>query len=224
MPVLELHHQPSGPVKHEVILERRHSCRQEKRSLQNWQIIFSKDDRKVYAEQLDFFRIELGVIQPGSTIVCVSHLSKPKPETHTVIKPYLNENRYYLCNKDDFRDADTELLKRAGIEVGGRLIFKFLPRSVELELVKLENSYCGVNPRNIKSTTFAVRPATTGFEFHVVDQVVSTTKLLSKNNFGVLWCSRPGCQGRRDACTTSYSWTTAKRADNKPLKDRSRRR
>jgi hypothetical protein len=36
-------------------------------------------------------------------------------------------------------------------------------------------------------------------------------KQLSKNNFGVLWCSRPGCQGRRDACTTSYSRTAAKR-------------
>ena len=32
---------------------------------------------------------------------------------------------------------------------------------------------------------------------------------LFKNDFAVLWCSRPGCRGRRDACTTSYSWTTA---------------
>ena len=26
-----------------------------------------------------------------------------------------------------------------------------------------------------------------------------------------LWCSRPGCPSRRDACTTSYSWTATER-------------
>ncbi|MCX7425534.1 MAG: hypothetical protein NTW96_07915, partial [Planctomycetia bacterium] len=33
------------------------------------------------------------------------------------------------------------------------------------------------------------------------------SKCLSKINSAVLWCSRPGCLGRRDACTTTYSWT-----------------
>ena len=31
----------------------------------------------------------------------------------------------------------------------------------------------------------------------------------SIDDFGVLWCSRPGCVGRRDACTTSNCWTPA---------------
>jgi hypothetical protein len=35
-------------------------------------------------------------------------------------------------------------------------------------------------------------------------------KCLSKINSAVLWCSRPGCLGRRDACTTTYSWTGTK--------------
>jgi hypothetical protein len=35
-------------------------------------------------------------------------------------------------------------------------------------------------------------------------------KCLSKIDSAVLWCSRPGCLGRRDARTTIYSWTGTK--------------
>jgi hypothetical protein len=138
----------------------------------NWEVLFAKNTLVTYVRQLDFFKIELGVLMPGK-IVYVYNLSKPKPDTRTVPSENANEQRYYLVwQNGELEKADKELLHRAGVEFGDYPILKFLPTDTEKQLVAAERSYKNAEPKNIQKTRFAVQAAGDGFEFYVIDQLL----------------------------------------------------
>lgn len=138
----------------------------------NWEVLFAKNTLVAYAQQLDFFKIELGVLMPGK-IVYVFNLSKPKPDTRTVPSEKANEQRYYLVwQNGELEKADKELLTRAGVDFGEHPILKFLPADTEKQLIAAERSYKNAEPKNIRKTRFAVHAAGGGFEFHVIDQLL----------------------------------------------------
>jgi hypothetical protein len=137
----------------------------------NWQVTFASNTLAAYAKQLDFFKIELGILQPDNKIVYLYNLSKSKPDTRVVIDPAANEKRYYLTwRTGEMQQADRELFNRAGIDAGGFVILKFLPKEAENALVKLEQAYAGAAPKRIKLTRFGVQPDGDGFKFYVIEQ------------------------------------------------------
>jgi len=135
-----------------------------------WEVRFTKGNTvKGYAQQLDFFGIELGVLLPGGKIAYASNLAKSKPDRRE--GPAEAENRYYLTwRQGDLVEADRTLLSRAGIEVGNRIILKFLPPKLEAHLVSLERSHAGRDAGSIFKTRFGIRPDGGGFAFYVMDQ------------------------------------------------------
>lgn len=123
----------------------------------------------LYARQLDFFRIELGVLLPGGTVEYAFNLSKSKPDTRTGRSE--QEKRYYLTWRGgDLQQADRELLARAGIGTQDRLILKFLPPDVEQQLMKLERGYANREPKQILKTRFGIRAESKGYGFYVLEQ------------------------------------------------------
>jgi hypothetical protein len=137
----------------------------------HWEVTFIEGNTsKTYARQLDFFKIELGVLQLENKVDYARNLSKDKPDKRTGIADA--EKRYYLTwAKGGLREADLELLGKAGISVGeGRLIIKFIPRELEMQLMQLEKQRAGKNEKRIRATYFAIRPRGNGFEFYVRDQ------------------------------------------------------
>ena len=139
----------------------------------HWEVMFSKATLDVYARQLDFFKIELGILQPDNKIIYAYNLAKPKPDTRVVSNPALNEKRYYLTWRNgEMQQADRDLLTKAGIDVGERLILKFLPKEVELDLMGLEKAFNNLTPKDIKKTRFGVQPDGGGFKFYVLEQAV----------------------------------------------------
>jgi tetratricopeptide (TPR) repeat protein len=52
--------------------------------------------------------------------------------------------------------------------------------------------------------------------FQLAGDLRQQTAAASENNAEPLWCSRPGCQGRRDACTTNGSPTAQKAREVSP--------
>ena len=138
----------------------------------NWEVLFAKNTLAAYARQLDFFKIELGVLMPGK-IVYVYNLHKPKPDTRTVASEKADEQRYYLIwQNGELEKADKELLARAGVDFGDYPILKFLPTDTEKQLAAAERSYNNAEPKNIRKTRFGVQAAGDGFEFHVIDQLL----------------------------------------------------
>jgi hypothetical protein len=139
----------------------------------HWEVMFSKATLEEYSKQLQFFNIELGVLQPGNKVLCIKNLTKPKPDTYVIENAAFNERRYYLTWRNaEMQEADHELLTRAGVDPGDRLILKFLPRETEGQLIALERAYNGLTPKDIRKTRFGVIAEGGGFKFVVIDQMV----------------------------------------------------
>lgn len=135
-----------------------------------WEVYFIEDQTiEVYARQLDYFGIELGVLQQDGRVAYASSLSRPTPMVR--VGPADAETRYYLTWRKGVRvEADRELLTRAGISCEGRLILKFLTPTVEAQLAGMERAQAGDRADKIRRTRFGIRPTASGYEFYVMDQ------------------------------------------------------
>jgi hypothetical protein len=137
----------------------------------NWEVVFQKGTVDQYAKQLDFFKIELGVIKDGK-IHYAFNLHKAKPNTRIEANPAEKELRFYLrWVQGDLRKADEELLSRAGIEPPYRFILKFLPPEVEADLYQKELLKAGDDKNRIKKTRFGVKQDGDRYEFYIIDQL-----------------------------------------------------
>ncbi len=135
-----------------------------------WEIAFDKGNTlETYARQLDFFRIELGVLLPDNRVQYAWNLAKATPDTR--IGPADQEKRYYLTwRRGELQQADVELLAKAGIAAEGKLVLKFLPVEVEATLVQLEKAYARGRQLEVRSTRFGVKTQGDGYGFFVIEQ------------------------------------------------------
>ncbi len=122
-----------------------------------------------YARQLDYFGIEFGAVVDGR-MVYVSKLSSPRPTVRTSAGG-ANEKRLYMTWQGGARkQADLQIFRKAGIEVGSGLMFHFYPKQTEDKLARLELDYRKRVAREIRRTYFAVNRTDDGYEFKVEHQ------------------------------------------------------
>lgn len=139
---------------------------------QRWFVSFAdKGDLKSYARQLDFFKIELGVMFPAeSRLVYMSNIAADRPTTREV-KTGDNEKRLFMnWEGGDRKEADAELFQKAGVDARPGVILHFYPDELEQSLARLELSYANRTSAQIRRTYFQVKRAGDGFEFTVTDQ------------------------------------------------------
>ncbi len=129
---------------------------------------FEPKNLNVYARQLDFFGIELGVVMPNDQMIYVYNLSQPKPDTRR--GPPDREKYYFTWLRGELQQADRDLIARAGVSGRGRIILKYLPKKWELDLIAKEKAYRGLEHGDIRKTVFAVRRTADGYAFEVIDQ------------------------------------------------------
>lgn len=134
-----------------------------------WEISFGDGNTlEVYARELDFFKIELGVLGPGR-VTYAKNLSKPKPDVTS--GPSGQDKRLYMTwRQGRLKEADRELIAKAGIPAAGKLVLQFYPDATEQELLRLEHEFKGRDASQIRKTRFRVRPQGRGYEFYVLDQ------------------------------------------------------
>ena len=134
-----------------------------------WEISFGDGNTlDIYARQLDTFKIELGVYGPGR-VTYARGLAQPKPEVYS--KPSGEEKRLYMSWKQGrLKEADRELIARAGIAAAGKVVLQFYPDETEQKLLQLEQAFKGKDASTIRKTRFGVRAVGRGYEFYVIDQ------------------------------------------------------
>jgi hypothetical protein len=139
----------------------------------HWEIYFQKGSTlDLYARQLDYFHIEIGIVKPGGKIDYAFHLSNPKPDTRSITDAYKNEQRYWLrWTQGDLQQADRELAVRAGLDPDAGMIFKFMSKETEYKLYTIERLQAGeARWKNVKGTRFGVKTVGAGFEFYIIEQ------------------------------------------------------
>jgi hypothetical protein len=139
---------------------------------ERWEIRYNATSRQAYAEQLDFFRVELAATGGGKPLIeYATNLSAAKPNRKT--GPSASEDRLYmLWQSGPLQRADRELLTAAGIDVRRRILVQFFPADVEQNLAQLEASYAQTrDATKIRKTVFGVREGRDKkYEFYVMEQ------------------------------------------------------
>jgi hypothetical protein len=143
---------------------------------ERWELRFSAKNETQYAAQLDYFRIELGVLGGGMQGVDYAKGLAGKPEVRKA--PSEGEKRLYFMwidRSSPLYQFDRNLLQKAGIGIGqGRELLKFIEPGLEVMLAEIEldyakqNGYASVS--EIQKTIFQSRPSGKGYNFVVVDQ------------------------------------------------------
>jgi hypothetical protein len=139
--------------------------------LPDWEVRFNATTIEMYAAQLDFFGIELGVVGGGKKSVdYASKLSQPNPVTRTASGD-AEKRRYLVWRKGPLAAADKKLLEKAKVDATGRIILQFLPPAVEAQMAQLEAEYAkGKTLGEIRRTAFGVTGSDGKYEFVVVEQ------------------------------------------------------
>ena len=139
---------------------------------ERWEVRFTSTSLSKYADQLEWFKIELAAAGGGRDKVdYASNLTKPKPTTRSAPGNY--EKRLYMSYQSGaLKEFDRQLLAKAGVPTQGRTLLQFYPRSVEARLAALEKNRAGGRPlKDIRKTIFGVRKSGAGYKFEVTDQM-----------------------------------------------------
>jgi hypothetical protein len=140
-----------------------------------WELKFMADGLQQYAEQLDFYQIELACIGGREEIDYANHLSS-SPTMRSASPQEENKlHRLHFIWREDgpLKRYDEQLLNRAGVRTAGRLILRFIPKELERELLEKEFEYAkraGRSVPEIEKTVFESRAAGKGAEFAVIHQ------------------------------------------------------
>jgi hypothetical protein len=141
---------------------------------ERWEFQYSSTSIDLYARQLDFFKIELGAAGGARLIDYAYNLAQTPPSRRQGESK--DEKRIYFTWKTgQLREFDLQLLQRAGISTGGRIIMQFIPEEVNeaLHALEFENAR-GRSPKEWFRTIFGVRPRGNGFEYHIIEQTFRT--------------------------------------------------
>jgi hypothetical protein len=135
----------------------------------HWKIEYTedKDDKTVYANGLDYFKIELGILVSKDEIAYAYHLCDSKTLRRT--SSLHQEKRVGFISTGKVREYDQALLKRAGIEAGDCMIIKFIPADVEAHLIALEKQYRKTNSQQVEKFAFGIRAGNRTFDFYILN-------------------------------------------------------
>lgn len=137
---------------------------------QRWMIRFADQSNMAeYTRQLDYFGIEFGAVVKGK-LMYVSKLSEARPTVRTAASGTDEKRLYMTWQGGGRKQADLQIFRKAGIEVGEGAMFHFYPKATEDKLARLELAYRNRVAREIRRTYFAVEKAEAGYEFSVVHQ------------------------------------------------------
>ncbi|MBA2114831.1 hypothetical protein [Bremerella alba] len=144
---------------------------------ERWQIEYAGSDLSTYAKQLDHFGIELGTAGGGvQTIDYASQFTARTPKQRSASGKQ-EDRLYFTWKSGSLREADLDLLKRAGVKSQGRIPMQFYPPDTENLLAFVEQQYMGDRPlQSIQKTVFGIRPTSDGYEFYVMRQLQRYTR------------------------------------------------
>lgn len=141
---------------------------------ERWKLKFSASSMRTYAQQLDFFSIELGAIGGGTQ--GVDYASQLSGSLIARRGNSAAEHRLYFMwtQENPLQNFDRVLLNQAGISTRGRTLIKFIPQSLEDELAELELAYAKSKGRSkieeIARTDFECQSSGEGYKFVVLSQ------------------------------------------------------
>ncbi len=145
---------------------------------ERWELKFQAKGAKAYAEQLDFYGIELGCIGGGVSTVDYAFNLASAPQTRSGSSADENKRTrlYFMWRQDGpLKEYDRQLLTSAGVRTQGRQLLKFIPKELEDRLAQTEMRYAiskgHSTVKEIAKTIFESQATASGdYDFVVIEQ------------------------------------------------------
>ena len=142
---------------------------------ERWQLNFSARNLRGYAQQLDFYKIELAAIGGSIQGVDIANNLAAAPRQRRVVDTASEQRLYFMwTSPSPLMEFDRQLLTQAGIQLQDRSMLKFIPPELENLLAKIELDYATQNGHpsvtQIAKTIFESKATSGGYEFSVIDQ------------------------------------------------------
>jgi hypothetical protein len=137
------------------------------------EIRYEPQNLNEYAQWLDFYKIELAVLDTQDNKVYYAYnLSRAKPDVRVSDPSQQPESRLsFNSTLSQFAALDRQLAAKAGIADKGEIILQFFPDETATLLLDLEQkSAGGRTPEQIRRTIFRVTRNGNRFEFSVAEQ------------------------------------------------------
>lgn len=135
---------------------------------QRWKIRFDQTTQAVYAKQLDFFKIELGIMRPDR-VEYARGFTQATPTKRTARTGEKEDRLFFTWEDGALQKYDRQLLTKAGINADG-MILQFFSPEAENQLAFLESKFSNRDLRTVRRTVFGVRASGNGFTFYVMEQ------------------------------------------------------
>ena len=143
---------------------------------ERWQLEFTAKGIKPYAQQLDFHKIELGVVGGSIQGVDIASNLAGSPKKSRNPNPETEKRLYFMwTTPSPLMQYDRQLLQQAGISMAGnRSMMKFIPKELENQLAVSELEYAKSKGHQsvteIAKTVFNNKPDGNGYKFEVISQ------------------------------------------------------
>ena len=146
------------------------------RGFERWRIEYNSTNRDIYISQLDFFKIDIGVVSKKSDAIdLVKNLAASPP---TRVRSFREEEQrvYFRHNKGRLISWDKNLALRAGVtDTKGKIMVQFYHPDTTQLLARLEFEEAekrGLDVRkSVKTTIFGVRGSPGNYEYFVSDMI-----------------------------------------------------
>ncbi len=142
---------------------------------ERWQLEFAAKNIGGYAQQLDFYKIELAALG-GTQVQGVDYAASLSGTPKVRRGPSDTEKRlYFMWTKPSpLEKFDRQLLQKAGVPLTGREMVKFIDAELENVLANIELDYAKKNGHQsiteLAKTVFESQSKNNSFEFVVVEQ------------------------------------------------------
>lgn len=145
---------------------------------ERWELKFQSKGLQPYAEQLDYYKIELACVGGGVPTVdyATALSSTPQKRTGTSAEENKLTRLYFMWRQEGpLKQFDQQLLQQAGVTTAGRQLLKFIPKELEEQLAQIEMKYAiskgHSTVKEIAKTIFESRASSSGaYEFVVIEQ------------------------------------------------------
>ncbi len=140
------------------------------RPWERWTVEYSQDNIENYAQQLDYFGIQIGLVSQSMPRVDLLSGVSTNPTLKSTTR--VRENRVFFTHRRaTLMNWDRRLLRRAGVkDFEHRFVVQFIPNDLTKKLIALEINFAKQNSialKKVQQTVFRVRQANGGYEFVV---------------------------------------------------------
>ena len=136
-----------------------------------WKIVYEVDSKDTYKKQLDYFNIQIGVVEPvGELISRVSNVSKGVSVKRTTRAEEAKSLRFSHA-KIRMKKWDLEISRKAGVDTNGALMVQFYPQDTRLMIAKAEDEFLksvGRELKDVRRTNIQVVSDGGGFKFDII--------------------------------------------------------